>query len=156
MSAQSTTPTDLTHGCVRCGAPVALEVGLCETCNPLGLRDVSATQVHGIAFIGVVAAIIALALVGRLLISGVGPFTSRVAGVAADGDALAVTLTVTNQGKSAGQTTCRLTDPLDRGGVGAGFVLSPQIGPGATETFTKRVTGLGATVRQLAVECSAP
>ncbi len=156
MSAPTTTTTELTHGCVRCGAPVAIDVGLCEACNPLGLRDVSATQVHGIAFIGVVTAIIALALVGRLLLSGVGPFTSNVADVTADGDALAVTLTVTNQGKRAGQTTCRLTDPLDRSGVGAGFVLSPQIQPGATETFTKRVTGLGSTVRDLAVECSAP
>jgi hypothetical protein len=150
------TPTELTHACVRCGAPVAIEVGLCERCNPLGLRDVSPTQVHGIALVGVVAAIIALALLGRLLLSGVGPFSSQVAGLAADGNALAVTLTVTNQGRNAGQTTCRLTDPLDRTGVGAGFVLSPRIEPGATVTFTKRMTGLGATVRELAVECSAP
>jgi hypothetical protein len=135
---------------------VALDVGLCEDCNPLGLRDASPTQVHGIAFIGVTAAVIALALIGRLAISGVGPFTSELAGVARDGDALAVTLTVTNQGRSAGQTTCRLTDPLDRSGGGAGFVLSPQIDPGTTLTFTKRVTGLGSTVRELVVECSAP
>jgi hypothetical protein len=104
----------------------------------------------------VTLAIIALALIGRLAISGVGPFTYDLAGVARDGDALAVTLTVTNQGRSAGQTTCRLTDPLDRSGGGAGFVLSPQIEPGATLTFTKRVTGLGSAVRELAVECSAP
>ncbi|MDO8483983.1 MAG: hypothetical protein Q7S35_03465 [Candidatus Limnocylindrales bacterium] len=156
MTAPRTTSPELTHGCVRCGAPVAIDVGLCETCNPLGLRDVSATQVHGIAFIGVVLAIIALALIGRVAISGVGPFTSQVAGVVTDGDALAVTLTITNQGKSAGQTTCRLTDPLDRSGGGAGFVLSPQIEPGKTETFTKRVTGLGSKVRDLAVECTAP
>lgn len=150
------TPTELTHACVRCGAPVAIEVGLCERCNPLGLRDVSPTQVHGIALVGVVVAIIALALIGRLLLAGVGPFSAGVADIVADGDALAVTLTVTNHGKSAGQTTCRLSDPLDRTGVGAGFVLSPRIEPGATATFTKRVTGLGSTVRELAVECSAP
>jgi len=156
VTAPTTTPTELTHACVRCGAPVALGVGLCETCNPLGLRDVSATQVHGIAFIGVVTAVVALALAGRLLLSGVGPFASGVVGVTADGDALAVTLIVTNRGESAGQTTCRLTDPLDRSGGGAGFVLSPQIEAGATETFTKRLTGLGSTVRDLDVECSAP
>jgi len=156
VTAPTTIPTELTHACVRCGAPVAIEVGLCERCNPLGLRDVSPTQVHGLALLGVVVAIVALALIGRILLSGVGPFTSAVAGVAVDGDALAVTLTVTNQGKNAGQTTCRLSDPLDRTGVGAGFVLSPRIEPGATETFTKRVTGLGSTVRELAVECSAP
>jgi hypothetical protein len=67
-----------------------------------------------------------------------------------------VTLVVTNEGRSAGQTTCRLTDPLDRSGGTAGFVLSPQIEPGETLTFTKRVIGLGSTVRTLAVECSTP
>ena len=36
----TTAATDLTHACVRCGAPVGLGVGLCENCNPLGLRDV--------------------------------------------------------------------------------------------------------------------
>jgi hypothetical protein len=156
VTAPTTTPAELTHACVRCGAPVAIDVGLCESCNPLGLRDVSASQVHGVAFIGVALAVIGLALAGRLLLSGVGPFASELVGVTADGDALSVTLTVTNSGDRAGQTTCRLSDPLDRSGGGDGFVLSPQIEPGATVTFTKRVTGLGAIVRPLDVECSAP
>lgn len=108
------------------------------------------------AFLGVTGAIVALALIGRLAISGIGPFSYQLAHVARDGDALAVTLVVTNQGRSAGQTTCRLTDPLDRSGGTAAFVLSPEIGPGETSTFTKRVTGLGSVVRELAVECSAP
>jgi len=135
---------------------VALDVGLCEDCNPLGLRDSSPTQVHGMAFLGVTGAIIALALIARLAVSGIGPFTSELASVVSDGDALAVTLVVTNDGRSAGRTTCRLTDPLDRSGGGAGFVLSPEIEPGTTLTFTRRVTGLGSTVRDLLVECSAP
>lgn len=156
MTAPTAATPERTHGCVRCGAPVGIDVGLCENCNPLGLRDVSASQVHGMAFIGIVLAVVALALIGRLAISGVGPFASQVAGLVTDGDALAVTLTVTNQGRSAGQTTCRLTDPLDRNGGGGGLVLSPSILPGATETFTKRVTGLGSAVRDLVVECSAP
>jgi len=141
---------------VRCGAPVALDVGLCEDCNPLGLRDSSPTQVHGIAFIGVTLAIILLAMIGRLAISGVGPFTPELIGLARDGDALAVTLSVSNEGRSPGRTTCRLTDPLDRSGGGSAFLLSPQIQPGETLSFTKRVTGLGSTVRDLVVECSAP
>jgi hypothetical protein len=135
---------------------VAVDVGLCEDCNPLGLRDVSATQVHGIAFIGVTVAIIALALIARLAVSGIGPFMPRITGLATEGDALAITLTVTNEGRSAGRTTCRLTDPLDRNGGGAGLVLSPSIEPGQTLTFTRRLTGLGSRVRELAIECSAP
>jgi hypothetical protein len=156
VTAPSAASPELTHACVRCGASVAVDVGLCEDCNPLGLRDVSATQVHGIAFIGVTAAIIALALVARLAVAGIGPFTPAIAGLVTDGDALAITLTVTNEGRSAGRTTCRLIDPLERGGGGAGLVLSPQIEPGETVTFTRRVTGLGPAVRDLAVECSAP
>lgn len=160
VTAPTTTPSgapaEVTHACVRCGAPVPIDVGLCENCNPLGLRDVSATQVHGIAFIGIVLAVVALALLGRVLLAGVGPFSSQVAGVTAAADGLAVTLTVTNQGDSAGQTTCRLTDPADRSGLGAAFVLSPQIEPGQTATFTKTVSALGSAVRDLQVECSAP
>jgi hypothetical protein len=152
----STAPAEVTHACVRCGAPVPIHVGLCDNCNPLGLRDVSATQVHGVAFVGVVLAVVALALLGRMLLAGVGPFSSHVADVASAGDGLAVTLTVTNQGKAPGQTTCRLTDPGDRSGLGAAFVLSPQIEPGRTATFTKTITTLGSAVRPLDVECSAP
>lgn len=156
MTAPTAASPELTHACVRCGAQVAVDVGLCEDCNPLGLRDVSATQVHGIAFIGVAIAIVALAIVGRLAISGIGPFTHQITDLRSDGDALSVTLTVTNEGRNEGRTTCRLTDPLDRSGGGAGLVLSPPIEAGQTLTFTKRVVGLGSTVRDLTIECSAP
>ena len=149
-------PAPMTHGCVRCGAPVPLDVGLCERCNPLGLKDSSASQVHGTVFIAVLVAVIGLALVARLTLAGVGPFGGTVVGAVPDGTGLAVTLTVTNQGTAAGQTTCRLTDPADRNGGGSAFVLSPRIDPGATVTFTKTVTELGNTVRDLTVECSAP
>ena len=77
----------LTHPCQRCGAPVPLDVGLCERCNPLGLRDSSSSQVHGIAIAGVIAFVIFLAIVGRLVLSGVGPFDASVAGVVTDGRA---------------------------------------------------------------------
>ena len=146
----------MTHPCVRCGAPVAINVGLCERCNPLGLRDSSASQVHGIAIGGVVLFVVIMAVVARIALSGIGPFEGAVAGVTAEGDALAVTLTVTNSGSNAGQTTCRVTDPVDRTGNNGGFMLSPQIDPGGTVTFTQRLTELGTTVRPLKAECASP
>jgi hypothetical protein len=149
-------PPEPTHACVRCGRPVAIDVGLCERCNPLGLRDVSASQVHGLAFIGVFTAIVLLAIVAHLVVSGVGPFDGSVAAAATDGNALVVTLNVTNKGNNSGQTTCRVMDPLDRTGNIGAFVLSPQIAPGQTATFTQRVTELGSTVRPLTAVCSAP
>jgi hypothetical protein len=149
-------PAAHTHPCVRCGAPVALDVGLCERCNPLGLKDASASQVHGTVVIAIFLAVIGLALLGRMALSGVGPFAATFAGATSDGAGLAVTVTVTNQGTGAGQTTCRVTDPLDRNGGKSGFVLSPRIEPGQTVTFTKSVTELGSVVRDLDVACSAP
>jgi hypothetical protein len=146
----------LTHACVRCGAPVALDVGLCERCNPLGLRDASSSQVHGIAIGGVALFIVILAVVGRVALSGIGPFEAAVTNAVPAGDALTVTLTVTNKGTSSGQTTCHVTDPTDRTGSTGGFVLSPRIDAGKTVTFTQRVTELGGTLRPLAVECSSP
>jgi len=106
--------------------------------------------------IAIVIGIVGLALVGRLALAGVGPFPSTFVGAAADGVGLAVTVTVTNEGSNTGQTTCRVTDPLDRNGGRSSFMLSPRIEPGQTVTFTKRVTELGSDVRDLTVACSAP
>ncbi len=143
------------HACVRCGAPVAIDVGLCERCNPLGLRDSSSSQVHGIVAGGIVAFIVILAVAGRFALAGIGPFEASASAVP-DGAGLAVTLTVTNTGSSVGQTTCRVSDPADRTGSLGGFVLSPQIEPGQTVTFTQHFTELGATVRPLTADCSTP
>jgi hypothetical protein len=145
-----------THPCVRCGDPVPLDVGLCERCNPLGLKDSSASQVHGTVVIAIVIGIVGLALAGRLALAGIGPFPATFVSAAADGVGLAVTVTVTNEGTNTGQTTCRVTDPLDRNGGRSGFILSPRIEPGQTVTFTKRITELGSGVRDLTVACSAP
>ena len=158
-AAPSATPEPkpgLTHGCARCGAPVPLDVGLCEKCNPLGLRDVSSSQVHGIAIGGVIVSVIILAVIGRFMLSGIGPFDGTVANAVPDGAGLAITLTVTNHGTSAGQTTCHVTDPADRSNGMGGFMLSPQVGAGATVSFTQTVKDLGSTVRPFEVECSKP
>jgi hypothetical protein len=146
----------LTHPCARCGKPTSIERGLCEECNPLGLRDASASQVHGIALVGVILAIVALAVVARFAVSGIGPFEAAVADVQAAGSGLSVTIEVTNTGSSAGQTTCRITDASPRGGGQAAIVQSPRIDPGETRSFTREVIGFGSEPLQLAVECQAP
>jgi hypothetical protein len=135
---------------------VPLDVGLCERCNPLGLRDSSSSQVHGIAIAGVIAFVIFLAVVARFAVAGIGPFEAGVSDAVVDGNGLAVTLTVTNKGTSDGQTTCRVTDPADRTGNAGAFVLSPSIGAGQTVTFTSRISELGSTIRPLLAACSSP
>lgn len=151
-----TSPAEPTHGCARCGDPVPAGVGLCERCNPLGLRDVAASQVHGTVFVAVALAIVILAVVARLAVSGAGPFPATLGDVAPTDGGLAITLTVTNEGASVGQTTCRVYDPVDQGGGPSAFVVSPRIEPGATATFQATVTEFGAISRAFAVDCRTP
>jgi hypothetical protein len=155
-SLPSPAPVAPTHPCVRCGQPTAIDRGLCEECNPLGLRDASSSQVHGTAFLGVLLAVIVLAVLGRLALSGVGPFTAEIGSVEPAGEGLTVTFEVTNAGTSAGQTTCRVTDASPRSSGAAAIVQSPRIEPGETRSFTRELTEFGAEPRELAVECSAP
>jgi hypothetical protein len=145
-----------THPCARCGAPVPLDAGLCEQCNPLGLKDVASSQAHGTVLIAIVVGVVILALAGRFALAGIGPFSGDVSNVAAAGSGLAVTIEVTNHGSSAGQTTCRLFDPTS-GGIGpeSTYAQSPRIEPGATVSFTASMTTLGSTVRPVGVDCGS-
>lgn len=130
---------------------------MCERCNPLGLKQPASSQAHGTVFVGIVLAVIALAVLGRVALAGVGPFSGSIGGVVADPPNLVVTLTVTNEGTKAGATTCRIFDPTFTGiGPEADYVQSPQIGAGATVSFSREVATLGGTVRPLGVECTGP
>lgn len=146
----------LTHPCARCGAPVALDVGLCERCNPLGLRDSASSQVHGTVFVAVVFGIIVLALAARFAVAGIGPFRAVIAGMTDDGQSLVVQLQVTNDGTAAGATTCRISDPALQGSGKPVFALSPRIAPNATVTFEQRLAGFNGPARPLDVDCSSP
>jgi len=145
-----------THACVRCGAPTPLDRGLCEECNPLGLKDSASSQVHGTVFVGVLVAVVLLALVARLAVSGIGPFPADLVYATPEGDGLSVTLQVTNNGSAAGQTTCRLYDRSPRSSGASAIVQSPVVEPGHTVSFSRLVTAFGAERRDLGVECSSP
>jgi hypothetical protein len=154
MSTPPATPTGLTHACARCGARVPLDVGLCEKCNPIGLKDAASSQVHGTVFLGIGLAVVGLMVLALLAVRGIGPFPAEVVAFHSEGDTLLVSLSVTNKGTSIGSTTCRITDPTSDGR--AGFVQSPRIEPGATKQFEAPVTGIGTTPQQLTAECSSP
>jgi hypothetical protein len=129
---------------------------LCETCNPLGLRDVAASQVHATVIISVLVGFVLLAVLARMALIGGGPYPATVDDVATSGAGLAVTLTVTNQGDGEGQTTCRLDDPRQLAGGQSAQVLTPRIGPGSTRTFTTQVDAFGTEPLPLRVECRVP
>ncbi len=149
--------TEPTHGCVRCGAPVPLADGMCERCNPLGLKQPAASQAHGTVVLGIVIAVIVLFVLAKVSIQGVGPFRGEVADVISAPPGLAVTLTVTNQGTAAGSTTCRIYDPSIQGvGPESTYADSPRIDPGKSVSFSMQVSTLGSVVKPLAVSCSNP
>jgi predicted nucleic acid-binding Zn ribbon protein len=147
---------DPTHPCVRCGAPVPLDTAMCERCNPLGLSQPATSQVHGTVFLGIILAVVVMAVAGRVALQGVGPFSASVASVSSSAGGLSVTLRVRNDGTNAGSTTCRITDATPGAGPRTAFVLSPNLEPGETATFSAQMTEFGAEARLLDVECESP
>jgi predicted nucleic acid-binding Zn ribbon protein len=142
------------HGCVRCGARIPVTESMCERCNPLGLKAPSPSQAHGTVFIGIAVAVVIMAVLARVAVSGIGPFQTEVTGIAADPGGLRISITVTNDGSNAGATTCRVGDPAIRGiGPETAYVTSPIVQPGQTVTFEAVVDSLGTTVKPLTAEC---
>jgi hypothetical protein len=157
MNPSQSSPKEQTHGCVRCGAPIPIADGMCDRCNPLGLKQPAASQAHGTVLLGIVVAVVVLFALAKFSIQGVGPFQGVVAGVISAPPGLAVTVTVTNGGTAAGSTTCRIYDPTIQGiGPESTYADSPRVQPGRTVSFSTQVSSLGTVVRPLAVSCSSP
>lgn len=143
-----------THPCIRCGREgVPADAGLCENCNPLELSQPSATQMHGIAALGILLFVAVLAVAGRVVLAGTGPFTGQVTAVDPAEGGLVVTLVVENKGTNGAATTCRLTQTPPVVGGPTQAVQSPLVKPGSSVTFTTLVTKLGTTPIALAADC---
>jgi hypothetical protein len=147
----------MTHPCARCGAPVPLDVGLCDRCNPLGLKDSASSQVHGTVFLAVGLAVAALAVAAHIAVAGIGPFTASVTSmqVGSTNGAVVATVAVKNEGTASGSATCRLTDPADRGINHSDVVYTAPIPPGSTVTFEHEAT-FGSVDRPFNVACTGP
>jgi hypothetical protein len=146
-----------THRCIRCGREgVPADAGLCEFCNPLELSQPAATQMHGIAALGILVFVVVLAVAGRSVLAGTGPFGGSIVDVAATTGGLAVTIDVTNEGSRAASTTCYLSESPARFGGSKQQVQAPLVQPGATVRFTATVTRFGSEPIGLAVDCPTP
>ena len=123
------------QACVRCGAPVSLQTALCERCNPLGLAQPAASQAHG--------------TVSR----GIGPFTVAMSAADSVPGGLAVAITVTNTGATAGSATCQVTTS-EIGSAGLSEIIStPRIEPGATATLDRQLKSFGSDPIPLEISC---
>jgi hypothetical protein len=111
---------------------------MCDRCNPGSLGGPSATQVHGTIVAAVGVGFVLLALVGRVILAGVGPFPAQItqATLRPDGG-IDVTLRITNDGTRTASASCR----VDRGGVNAPddiFFLTQPIAAGASITVSQQ------------------
>ena len=146
-----------THPCIRCGREgVPADAGLCEQCNPLELSQPSATQMHGIAAVGILAFIAVIAVVARVLMVSIGPFDVGATQVRPAPGGLAVTFDVTNAGSNPSATTCQIRD-ADPGFAAprVEVVQTPRIGPGETITVNLTVTKFGTEGRGLVATCGS-
>lgn len=123
--------------CQRCGRPTPLGQGMCETCNPGHIGGASATQVHATIVAAIGAGVLAVALLGRVALAGVGPFSASIDVASIQGDGgLDVTVTVHNDGRKDAPATCR----VNRGGVNEPddvLFLTDPIRAGQSATFTR-------------------
>jgi len=159
MTTSATLPAkpEPTHACLRCGRPVAIDVALCDECNPLGLQQPAATQVHALAAGGIVLFVVILAILGRIGLSGVGPFSGQAGDtVAAPGGGLEITLSVSNRGSKAAATTCRVVEADRPAGGPSQVVQTPVVPAGGSITFTASITAFGDEPRALGVDCDSP
>jgi hypothetical protein len=146
-----------THRCIRCGREgVPADAGLCELCNPLELSQPSATQMHGIAAVGIIAFILVLAVAGRAALAGTGPFTGHVNAVTAVSGGLAVTIAIANKGRNPAATVCEVSEGPGAVGGPSQTVQTPLIPAGETVEFTTLVTKLGTAPLVLVADCQSP
>lgn len=143
-----------THPCIRCGREgVPADAGLCEQCNPLELAQPSATQMHGIAAVGIIGFILVLAVLGRAALAGSGPFTGGVLGAVPAAGGLSVTLLVSNEGSRDTATTCEISESPWKPGRPKQVIQTPLIRSGESLTFTTTVTKFGTEPVALAADC---
>ena len=156
-SAQAAPPqsAEKTHPCVRCGRPVPLDVAMCEYCNPLGLSQPATSQVHGTVIVVVMLGIVGLAVLGRIALSGVGPFRGEVSSVVADPSGLAVTLTIHNDGTKAGATSCRILEAVRAEAGPTAVIQTPRVDAGQSRQFTTTVRQFGGKPVALTIQCDA-
>lgn len=145
-----------THACVRCGRPVALELALCEECNPLGLKQPAATQVHALAAGGIVLFVLFLAVIGRSAIGGIGPFNGEIRSLVPAPGGLEVTLAVTNAGTKSSSTTCRIVEASHPAGGPGQLLQTPNVPGGSTIEFSAPISLFGDRPVDLAVDCQSP
>ena len=133
-----------------------LDVGLCERCNPLGLKDSPRPRSTARSSSPCFSPSSDWRVIARLALTGVGPFPATVVSAVPVADSLEVTARRHERGQQRRPDDVPRERSADRVGGESAFLLSPRIEPGQTVTFTKTVTVLGTEAGALDVTCRAP
>ena len=141
--------------CIKCGREIGQDESICEVCNRAGMATPSASQYHGTMVVAIIAGVIGLAIWASLATRGVGPYQASVLSFTpVEGDAVAVTVRVANEGTGRGTPNCRLA-AQDAHGVelrSAGLATA-QIDGGQSATFSGRIPGLAQPPAVVVVSC---
>jgi hypothetical protein len=145
--------------CPRCQTPAQTGGKVCERCeqplegpahalryNPAGLPTPSPIQGHATVLVGIVAALVVLAVGAWFMFRGVGPYRAEVVSQtrSADGTAVEVQLRVVNEGERQGRARCRITGLGPDGRLRTSEVkLSPTVPGNESVEFALRGEGLG-------------
>ena len=155
--------------CPRCQTPAQTGGKVCERCeqplegpahalryNPAGLPTPSPVLGHATVLVGIVVALVVLAVGAWFVFRGVGPFRTEVLSqsVTADGSAIVVDLRVVNEGERQGRARCRITGLGPDGKLRNSEVsLSPTVPGNGSVQFPLRGDGLG-DAHDLRVSCA--
>ena len=142
-----------TQPCVRCGAPISIQLALCERCNPLGLAQPSSSQAHGTVFLGIGVAVLLLASLAGSSAKGVGPFTAKISEPVSVPGGLAVEIIVENTGSGAGSAACSvITTKIGSAGL-TEIVTTERIEPGTSVAIVRELKAFGAEPLPLTINC---
>ncbi|HEY8171253.1 MAG TPA: hypothetical protein VIH24_09195 [Candidatus Limnocylindria bacterium] len=144
------------RNCIKCGREIGPDESICEVCNRAGMTQPSASQYHGTVVVAILLAVVGLAIAASLSMRGVGPYAAEVDEiVAGDPVGYAITVTVRNEGTSAGRAKCQLVVLDDAGRqVRTANTITNRIEGGADTSLTVTIPGLDVEPANITATCS--
>lgn len=139
--------------CIKCGREIGPDETICEICNRAGMATPSATQYHATMVAAIIVGVVLMAVAASFALRGVGPYNAQVVDVADAPGGVTATVSVSNEGTSAGRARCQLQahDTTGRA-LASRSILSPQVDGGQTVEFDEEIPGSGGA-RDVTIEC---
>lgn len=143
------------RNCIKCGREIGPDESICAICNRAGMTTPSASQYHGTIVAAILLAVLGLAVAASLSMRGVGPYAAEVRDVSVADPGYTITMTVTNEGTSAGRAKCQVVALDDEGRrLRTANAISERLDGGASTTLSVHMPGLEAEPARVTTTCS--